>query len=136
MLLCPPDLNPSHLQDLMQDAEIDAVVTDRPELWDSGADGRLIVHVQPLAKALAKARTERATEWLMLTSGTSGVPKIVGHTLEALTGAIVAEGPGRGPAPVWATFYYIRRYGGLPIFLRAVLSGGSLVLSDPYEALA
>ena len=32
--------------------------------------------------AAAKPKTERATEWLMLTSGTSGVPKIVGHTLE------------------------------------------------------
>ena len=40
------------------------------------------------------AQTERATEWLMLTSGTSGVPKIVGHTLEGLTGAIVADRPG------------------------------------------
>ncbi|MFK9326060.1 hypothetical protein ACJEKX_24065, partial [Escherichia coli] len=49
--------------------------------------------------------------------------------------AIVAEGPVRGSAPVWATFYDIRRYGGLQIFLRAVLSGGSMVLSDPLEAL-
>src|ERR1700753_3657100 len=46
MLLCPPDLNPVHQQNLMQDAEIDAVVTDRPELWNS-AGGRLIVHAQP-----------------------------------------------------------------------------------------
>jgi acyl-coenzyme A synthetase/AMP-(fatty) acid ligase len=135
MLLCPPDLNPSHLQNLMQDAEIDAVVTDRPELW-SGADSRLVVHAQPPAKAFAKARTEHATEWLMLTSGTSGVPKIVGHTLEALTGAIVADvGGARSNAAVWATFYDIRRYGGLQIFLRAIIGGGSMVLSSAGEAL-
>ena len=72
----------------------------------------------------------------MLTSGTSGVPKIVGHTLEALTGAIVAEGPARSTPPVWATFYDIRRYGGLQIFLRAIVGGGSMVLSEPGEALA
>ena len=35
MLLCPPDLNPDHLDALMSDAEIDAVVTDQP-----GAMGR------------------------------------------------------------------------------------------------
>jgi acyl-CoA synthetase (AMP-forming)/AMP-acid ligase II len=81
-------------------------------------------------------QTERATEWLMLTSGTSGVPKIVGHTLEGLSGAIVAEGPARGSPPVWATFYDIRRYGGLQIFLRAIIGGGSMVLSDHGEALA
>src|SRR6185437_13400197 len=51
--------------------ELDVVVTDHPEQW-SGADGRLIVQAQCPAKTAAKARTERATEWLMLTSGTSG----------------------------------------------------------------
>ncbi len=72
----------------------------------------------------------------MLTSGTSGVPKIVSHTLEGLTGAIVADGPARGAPPVWATFYDIRRYGGLQIFLRAILGGGSMVLSEPGEPIA
>lgn len=134
MLLCPPDLNPAYLDALNADAGIDAVVTDEPERWtDSGVS--LVVTAQLPLQATVPVGTERATEWLMLTSGTSGVPKIVGHTLEALTGAIVAEGPGRGPAPVWATFYDIRRYGGLQIFLRAILSGGSMVLSDPHEAL-
>jgi acyl-CoA synthetase (AMP-forming)/AMP-acid ligase II len=37
---------------------------------------------------------------------------------------------------VWATFYDIRRYGGLQIFLRAVIGGGSMVLSEPAEPLA
>lgn len=135
MLLCPPDLNPAHLDALIADAGIDAVVTDEPDRW-AATGVSLVVTAQLLLQATAPAQTERATEWLMLTSGTSGVPKIVGHTLEALTGAIVAEGPAKGPAPVWATFYDIRRYGGLQIFLRAVLSGGSMVLSDPHEALA
>ncbi|MEY9363501.1 acyl-coenzyme A synthetase/AMP-(fatty) acid ligase [Bradyrhizobium yuanmingense] len=136
MLLCPPDLNPAHLDALIADAGIDAVVTDEPELWAASGVPLVVTAPQLPPQATAPAKTERGTEWLMLTSGTSGVPKIAGHTLEALTGAIVAEGPSRGPAPVWATFYDIRRYGGLQIFLRAILSGGSLVLSDPHEALA
>jgi acyl-CoA synthetase (AMP-forming)/AMP-acid ligase II len=134
MLLCPPDLNADHLQSLMEDADIDAVVTDHPERWrDSHV--KLVVPAGPPARSALQVKTERATEWLMLTSGTSGVPKIVGHTLEALTGAIVADGPARSVA-VWATFYDIRRYGGLQIFLRAIVGGGSMVLSSPHEALA
>lgn len=135
MLLCPPDLNPAHLDALIAGAGIDAVVTDEPDRWtDTGVP--LVVTAQlPLVPTIP-AQTERGTEWLMLTSGTSGVPKIAGHTLEALTGAIVGEGSARGPAPVWATFYDIRRYGGLQIFLRAILCAGSMVLSDPHEALA
>jgi acyl-coenzyme A synthetase/AMP-(fatty) acid ligase len=135
MLLCPPDLNADHIQSLIEDAEIDAVVTDQPTRWaDAGV--YLVVAARAPVRTAARAKTRRATEWLMLTSGTSGVPKIVGHTLEGLTGAIVADGPARGAPPVWATFYDIRRYGGLQMFLRAVIGGGSMVLSEPGEPLA
>jgi acyl-coenzyme A synthetase/AMP-(fatty) acid ligase len=135
MLLCPPDLNPDHLQSLMLDADIDAVVSDDPAKWD-GVDATLVVPAHPPSKASTKPRTERATEWLMLTSGTSGAPKIVGHTLEGLTGAIIADGPARHGSAIWATFYDIRRYGGLQIFLRAIIGGGSMVLSQPKEPIA
>jgi acyl-CoA synthetase (AMP-forming)/AMP-acid ligase II len=135
MLLCPPDLGADHVQTLVDEAEIDAIVTDQPSCWaDVGV--YLVMAARAPERRGGKIKTERATEWLMLTSGTSGVPKIVGHTLEALTGAIVADGPARGTPPVWATFYEIRRYGGLQIFLRAILGGGSLVLTEPGEALA
>jgi acyl-CoA synthetase (AMP-forming)/AMP-acid ligase II len=135
MLLCPPDLNADHLQAIVEDADIDAIVTDRPNHFATSGIPLLVVAAEDLQPA-RRAQTERATEWLMLTSGTVGLPKIVGHTLEGLTGAIVASGPERGDQPVWATFYDIRRYGGLQIFLRAIISGGSLVLSEPGEALA
>ena len=135
MLLCPPDLNADHIETLIDDAGIDAIVTDQPGRWaDVGV--YLVVAARAPERAVKPAKSERATEWLMLTSGTSGVPKIVGHTLEGLTGAIVADGSARGTPPVWATFYDIRRYGGLQIFLRAIIGGGSMVLTEPGEALA
>src|SRR3954447_23096674 len=130
MLLCPPDLNPEHLASIIADADIDAVVTDEPARF-SGCGVDLVVPVglpQPSARI---AQTTRATEWLMLTSGTSGVPKIVGHTLDGLCGAIIGDRPVPGDSlPVGATFSDIRRYGGLQIFLRALVGGGSIVLSD------
>jgi len=134
MLLAPHDLDADHVSALIADAEIDAVVTDHPAQWRQAGIGLVVAAGQPTASAVA-ARTERATEWLMLTSGTTGVPKIVSHTLGGLTGAIVADGPTQAPAPTWATFYDIRRYGGLQIFLRAILSGGSMVLSEPGETV-
>ena len=52
---------------------------------------------------------------------------MVVHTLISLVGAIESRHP---TVPlVWSTFYDIRRYGGLQIFLRAVLPA-SLVLSS------
>jgi acyl-coenzyme A synthetase/AMP-(fatty) acid ligase len=136
MLLCPPDFNPDHIQTLIEEADIDAVVTDHPARWADAGVYLVVAARAPAPATGKKVKTGRATEWLMLTSGTSGVPKIVGHTLEGLTGAIVADGPARGAPPVWATFYDIRRYGGLQIFLRAILSGGSMVLSEPGEPVA
>ena len=135
MLLCPPDLDLDHIKILIGYAEIDAVVTDRP-LPHFGAGKHLVIGVGLPERPAVGWTTERATEWLMLTSGTSGLPKIVGHTLDGLAGAIIAEGPGRHLNATWATFYDIRRYGGLQIFLRAAIGGGSMVLSEPGEAVA
>jgi len=134
MLLCPPDLEPDRIQAVLADAEVDAIVTDRPDRCDTGA--YLVVGVGLPERAAVPWKTERATEWLMLTSGTSGPPKIVGHTLDGLAGAIIAEGAARQLNATWATFYDIRRYGGLQILLRAVIGGGSMVLSEPGEAIA
>ncbi len=67
---------------------------------------------------------------MLPTSGTSGPPKLAVHTLATLVGAIA-------PAPLqeWATFYDIRRYGGLQIFLRALAGQGSLRLSGVDEPI-
>src|SRR5580692_4057328 len=71
MLLCPPDLNTDHLQALIEDGEIDAIVTDQPDRFAASGIALVVVAAAPVPAA-ATAKTERATEWLMLTSGTSG----------------------------------------------------------------
>jgi acyl-coenzyme A synthetase/AMP-(fatty) acid ligase len=72
----------------------------------------------------------------LLTSGTTGVPKLVVHTLASLVGAIKPNSFTAAAGSMWSTFYDIRRYGGLQVFLRAMLGGGSLVLSSVKEAAA
>jgi acyl-coenzyme A synthetase/AMP-(fatty) acid ligase len=78
-------------------------------------------------------RTSETTEWVLLTSGTTGTPKLVVHTLESLAGTLPRQGPA-GTRTVWSTFYDIRRYGGMQIYLRAVLGGSLLVLSSPADS--
>ena len=134
MVLTPPDLRPEYLSAIVADAEVDAIVSDLdPETFT--ATGRPVVGCGLPIRAYIDAPTEpRATEWVLLTSGTTGVPKMVVHSLAGLTAAIAPTPPCDRPT-VWATFYDIRRYGGLQIFLRAMLGGSSLVLSQAGEPI-
>ncbi len=133
IVLCPPDLAIEDLPGILREAQIDAIVSDAPpERLPAGAP---IVALTPLCGTASKPRPNRASEWVMFTSGTTGPPRMVAHSLEALTGAI-ASGRASEPGAVWATFYDIRRYGGLQILLRALLGGGSMVLSSAREAPA
>ncbi len=135
LVLLPPDVKEAQLAPIIRDAEADAIVCSDPGAF--AASGLTSVYVPNLdiVPLAGKARISLRTEWLMLTSGTTGDPKIAVHTLAGLTGAIASRTLSTSP-PVWATFYDIRRYGGLQIFLRAVFGGGSLVLSRPGEPVA
>jgi acyl-coenzyme A synthetase/AMP-(fatty) acid ligase len=134
MVLCPPDVAAEHLPAIVQDAEADACVVD-----ETAASGQLgvgvSVHAVPrLTRRELPLRRSRDTEWVLLTSGTTGVPKLVVHTLAGLTSALQATAQSPAGPLTWSTFYDIRRYGGLQVFLRGV-HAGSLVLSDPTEAV-
>jgi acyl-coenzyme A synthetase/AMP-(fatty) acid ligase len=134
IVLCPPDTDPAQFAAIKVNAEIDAVVCSDPS-----------PHVEALAVPIAQVtatvdmstpapRGDRHTEWVLLTSGTSGAPKLVLHDLASLTGPICPTGLATGSI-VWSTFYDIRRYGGLQIFLRAIIGGHAMALSQADEAV-
>jgi acyl-coenzyme A synthetase/AMP-(fatty) acid ligase len=134
IVLWPGDLPEEHLPFVMETAAIDTIVSDGsiPIPAHSTIRSRVSCSTK-IAPRNEGTETSRQTEWILLTSGTTGVPKLVAHTLDSLAGGI--EGRSGSEIPVvWSTFYDIRRYGGLQIFLRAILTGSSLVLSDAHES--
>lgn len=134
MVIAPPDIKPADLQAIIADAGVDTIICDGPASFHASGLPRIVCRL-PVLPDENKPRIGFETEWVLLTSGTTGRPKLVVHDLNGLTGAI-RDTPVPGEGCVWATFYDIRRYGGLQIFLRAVLGGGSLILSGPGEAVA
>lgn len=136
LVLCPSDFPLEHLASVVAAADIDAIVSDG-SMPGTGAHGvRCFVPCSPvIAPAASERVAPRGTEWVLLTSGTTGLPKLVVHTLVSLAGAIECGNTPETPV-VWSTFYDIRRYGGLQILLRAVLTGASLVLPGAQEPTA
>jgi acyl-coenzyme A synthetase/AMP-(fatty) acid ligase len=136
MVLCPPDLPAEYLPSIVKSAEADAIVSD--QIIDSAGTARVKSFIHCDGKIVPKSYgppCRYETEWVLLTSGTMGVPKLVVHTLGSLAGAIEIGKPRNGGV-IWSTFYDIRRYGGLQIFLRAVLTGSSLLLSCAQRSTA
>jgi acyl-coenzyme A synthetase/AMP-(fatty) acid ligase len=141
LVLCPPDLADEHVPTVAANAGIEAIVTDAPPDPTLAYLGVPQFRLGPLAEPLhAASGPPAATEWLLFTSGTSGAPKLVIHTLAGLTGAIAPPAPAASESatarPVWGTFYDIRRYGGLQVLLRALTGGCALALCDAHQALA
>ena len=129
IVIAPPDVKPEHLQSVIERAGVSLVVGDNPALAVEGVRFEQL-HLPDAGKAIEPSCK---TEWVLFTSGTTGMPKMVAHTLEGLSGAIQ---PGGQTDIVWGTFYDIRRYGGLQILLRALLGNAALILSDEHEDVA
>ena len=119
LVLCTPELSAEALREVAAAAATDTELTD--------------LDPKPVSAPIER-RASEATEWILLTSGTTGTPKLVAHSFATLAGTLPRQAP--GSAAVWSTFYDIRRYGGLQIYLRALLAGVPLVLSSPQESTA
>ena len=153
LVLCTPDLDDERLAQVAAAAQADAIVVDATtaqrrlpevEVFVAGATPGVATPgvatpgvAMPGRESLERAqplerRATHATEWILLTSGTTGQPKLVVHSVDSLAGALPRQ-PASGRRMVWSTFYDIRRYGGLQIYLRAAFSGAAMVLSNAAE---
>jgi acyl-coenzyme A synthetase/AMP-(fatty) acid ligase len=133
MVLCPPGLSDAHIGAAARDAQADAWLGDSTCAVPDGVEVSVKFAVTP--QSLDDARSRRAshaTEWILLTSATTGAPKLVQHSLASLTSAFAGQPASTGKV-VWSTFYDVRRYGGLQILLRG-LYGGAMVFSNPDES--
>jgi acyl-CoA synthetase (AMP-forming)/AMP-acid ligase II len=149
LVICPPGVPPEQLGTVAEIAEVNTLLCDSSPVGSSVSTletftvGRSPIDLVPVNQAVVEGVSSIEphdtsagspdTEWILFTSGTSGPPKLALHTLATLVGAMRVDGIGNGA--VWSTFYDIRRFGGLQIFLRAMTCGGSIVLPSPTETV-
>lgn len=130
-VLCTPDLTAEQLAAIAALAEADTIVLDADRVAAAPAGLRTFVPSVLPTPTLCDCSAGAPSEWVLLTSGTTGTPKLVVHSLESLAGTLPQQAPEHC---IWSTYYDIRRYGGLQIYLRAMLSGVPLVLSSAAES--
>lgn len=114
---------------LGQAAEIDLIISDRTDLSETS----LSPDETLTSGAAAETPAGLTTQWLMTTSGTTGTPKIVPHTVESLSRTVRRDPLGR--APIWGLILEMTRFAGLQVTLQALLGGGTLVAA-PSSALS
>ncbi len=134
LIIWTPDLPSEHLPAVVAKAGVDAIVSDHDRGDDASGVPLRVLCNGTVTPAKETPVTCCRTEWVLLTSGTTGAPKMLVHSFASLTAPIGSALGQRGDV-VWGTFYDIRRYGGLQIFLRAVLGPGSFVLSGAAEPM-
>jgi acyl-CoA synthetase (AMP-forming)/AMP-acid ligase II len=116
LLLLPADLPGDQAAALIADAGADAVLADRS--------------LPPAPAGLAGTGAGLpATRWVIPTSGTTGSPKLVSHTLATLTRTVRPAGGGERLR--WGLLYDLARFAGLQVFFQSLLTGSPLIFSDP-----
>ncbi len=124
LLLLAPGLPVETVATLMAQNGATHLVSDRDDLPGS----------LPAAQA-GDVPPQAETGWHMTTSGTTGIPKVVRHTLASLTRTIRPPRDGMAPA-LWGLLYEPSRFAGLQVVLQSLLGGGTLLAPTPDWPLA
>lgn len=74
-----------------------------------------------------------ATEWVLATSGTTGTPKLVGHTVSSLTRTV--SNSSRSALHIWGLLYDPARFAGAQVVLQSMANGCILVVPPAGAAL-
>ena len=74
------------------------------------------------------------TQWIIPTSGTTNIPKLVSHTFSSLT-RTAKTNIELGEKYRWGLVFDIYRFSGIQVFLQSLLSGSTLSVTDPTQSM-
>jgi acyl-coenzyme A synthetase/AMP-(fatty) acid ligase len=136
VLLCSIGLDAESQKRLLHASGCVLVVSDRCEHF---ADAGVPCYEYSLVLRSSDAnvgmvQVDRATDWLLTTSGTTGTPKIVSHTLCSLTRTVKADLV-FGESVRWGLLYDFTRFAGLQVVLQSLLAGSALIAPDLSQPL-
>jgi len=139
LFVVPPDLQLGQLSKLLSQLDIEILVTDtETEELNSKVDVLRVKLVdEPNGNELTLNSHDTGaidTEWIIATSGTTGEPKLVVHTLSELSGSLKKD-PSKGCDFVWGLLYDLSKYAGLQVYLQSLLGGSTLLVPNDMTPL-
>ena len=133
MLLLAPDLPAAHVAVLATQADIDLIISDRDDI-DDAKPWQVVAGWEEVDNVPPALNGDADTRWLLTTSGTTGLPKMVEHDRASILRNVRASGSGKDAR--WAMLYDPSRFAGTQVLAQALLSGGVLLVPDPDMSLA
>lgn len=138
LFVVPAEVRAELLPELFKQFSADLLVTDKegvelsPEVKITG----LVCDDTSGDKLAFRGRVDRSvnTEWIVATSGTTGVPKLVVHTLTELSGSLKKDQI-KGNEFIWGLLYDLSKYAGLQVYLQSLLGGSTLLIPDEMQSL-
>lgn len=134
LLLIPHDSDLGLVRELVERAGCDLLLTDLD--LPTGALPCPVIRIDCSASSSSHQlkHGDVSTRWILPTSGTTGVPKLVAHTVDSLTRSVRRD-TSRGEKLRWGCLYDVTRFAGLQVFLQAILGGSALIFVDRRAAL-
>lgn len=74
------------------------------------------------------------TEWIIPTSGTTNISKLVSHTFQSLTKSTKFNIE-LGENYKWGLVFDIYRFSGIQVFLQSILAGSTLIITNPAHSM-
>ena len=87
------------------------------------------------SSTIVNKSTELKTQWIIPTSGTTNIPKLVTHTFESLT-RTAKRNMNLGERYRWGLVFDIYRFSGIQVFLQSVLAGSRLIISESSQSMS
>lgn len=139
ILLVPSDTSPEDASALCEMAACDRFVGLGASFFPSLPCKPFPFGFSDVASAIGAAETDAAeetpteTRWVIPTSGTTGTPKLVSHTLSSLARSVKSDKT-VGEVIRWGLLYDLRRFAGLQVYLQAFCGGSALIIPDDPSA--
>ena len=127
IVFMPEDIDDDLLADYYRQSEVDFEV--------SIVDSELVFHsVESPSLDVVSTVAETATEWIVPTSGTTKIPKLVSHTFLSLSRSTVRD-IDKGFEYIWGLTFDIYRFSGIQVFLQSILGGSSLIIPSSEDSI-